>query len=116
MRRGLNQMALTLMQNRTKADGASSRAKEKICKKCGISQPADEYWHALTSPDGLQAYCKACLRRYRGQQELKRIETTCTKCGVVFMRGKRESAKCPKCKWGGCGKCNQVVGCICDLL
>jgi len=37
----------------------------KTCRKCGEDKPLSEYNRNRTTSDGLQVYCKACLKAYR---------------------------------------------------
>ena len=40
----------------------------KTCGKCKIPKPASDYWKG-GGPDGLQAYCRDCMREYRRKPE-----------------------------------------------
>lgn len=37
----------------------------KICRRCGKEKPAGEFNRKSSSPDGLQSYCKECVKEYR---------------------------------------------------
>ena len=34
----------------------------KLCSKCGETKPAGDFYASSGSPDGLQSYCKACVK------------------------------------------------------
>lgn len=36
----------------------------KVCSKCVTRKPNDAFHRRTASPDGLQAYCKACFHDY----------------------------------------------------
>ena len=40
----------------------------KRCPRCGQTKPVSEWHKNKASRDGLQAYCKPCLRAYRRQR------------------------------------------------
>lgn len=42
--------------------------KTKRCPRCGLVKPASEWYKNRASRDGLQAYCKVCLRSYQRQR------------------------------------------------
>ena len=47
----------------------------KTCGKCKIPKPTSDYWKG-NGPDGLQAYCRDCMREYRRKPE-KEIDENC---------------------------------------
>ena len=40
----------------------------KTCGKCKIPKPTSDYWKG-GGPDGLQAYCRDCMREYRKESD-----------------------------------------------
>jgi late competence protein required for DNA uptake (superfamily II DNA/RNA helicase) len=33
---------------------------KKVCKRCNDEKPVSEFYHTITTKDGLQSYCKVC--------------------------------------------------------
>lgn len=40
-------------------------ANQKLCRKCGMTQPLESFSKLLTAKDGVQAYCKGCQKDQR---------------------------------------------------
>jgi hypothetical protein len=60
--------------------------KNKICSKCKIEKPLSEFYANNSRLDGLQSYCKECIKEStntrswkKGEQYAKRIDTKCEK-------------------------------------
>lgn len=64
----------------------------KICKNCGESKEYNEFHKRKKSKDGLQAWCKICLRadnkrmeafRYKNGPTIIRTSKTCQRCKSI---------------------------------
>lgn len=99
----------------------------KTCRKCGKDSVA--FSRNRSSPDGLQAWCKTCMRRYRlwtryglTPEDRERMEEAqgflCALCRQVFpVHLDHDHSCCPgqetcgKCVRGLlCNRCNTLVG------
>lgn len=49
---------------RKRGGSTEANASTKFCKKCDSAKSKDEFYKQANSKDGLQAYCKTCLREY----------------------------------------------------
>lgn len=85
----------------------------KICTKCGLSKPLDEFHNEPKSADGKAWYCKTCVQAYNAARiDMPKVvaeEKACTKCGLVkpideFGMDKYTSdghaTRCKECKKG----------------
>lgn len=102
----------------------------KICGKCKEEKTAAEFSKSKSSKDGLQGYCKECMRdRYRELNPKKekkpksikekkvrgrKIELICKRCGSERIRLTDNKTKCPVCTYAPdktkpCANCSKPI-------
>lgn len=47
---------------------------EKHCPKCGLCKATSEFYTTTTSPDGLAAWCIACMKKASQEKYLQRVD------------------------------------------
>ena len=40
----------------------------KVCAICKVNKPKSEFWKNAWAPNGVQSYCKDCLKKYRKEK------------------------------------------------
>jgi hypothetical protein len=81
------------------------RITKKCCLKCGRTKNAGEFYRDINKKDGLNQWCKACIKQYNKEHKEKRKKT---------MRKHRQKNKVNNLKTGiiitekRCPKCGQV--------
>ena len=55
----------------------------KVCSGCKVSRPTDEFWKKRTAADGLQRYCRPCLREMQARSAVRGLRRWAYVAGEV---------------------------------
>jgi hypothetical protein len=58
----------------------------KICKKCGVDKPLNEYHKSKAFTDGLNSSCGICVNEYNSNRNKEKRRTTIRDKSNVFFR------------------------------
>lgn len=86
----------------------------KVCRRCGVAKPLEDFGRDRHQPDGRMVRCRAChnethMTQYYRRRARERRE--CAHCGVTkplvdFIRGKDECLAC-RCEAKVCVRCSE---------
>ncbi len=62
----------------------------KVCKRCNQKKPLTEFWKNKTTRDGLQLYCKDCVRKYNKESYRRHPSRHIAKAKIQQQLLKRE--------------------------
>jgi len=72
---------------------------DKVCRDCGSSKSASEFWKREKSPDGLAPYCRACFKRRNAEAAMRKAAREGRERSVPKQREELPDGfgRCPDC-------------------